>query len=65
MDHRGKTCNIQRKYQMLYLSNRKLSNSMRNRDLEDYLNNKKKINATAIDIELWNAAMVAVQVSLS
>lgn len=38
---------------------------MRNRDLEDYLNNKKKINATAIDIELWNAAMVAVQVSLS
>lgn len=42
MDHGGKTCNIQRKYQMLYLSNRKLSNSMRNRDLEDYLNNKKK-----------------------
>lgn len=51
------------------ISNEILSKSMRNRDVDDYLKNfnkrKKEINVTVIDIELWNVATTAIQLSFS
>lgn len=51
------------------ISNEILSKSMRNRDVDDYLNifnkRKKEINVTVIDIELWNVATTAIQLSFS
>lgn len=51
------------------ISNEILSKSMRNRDVDDYLKffnkRKKEINVTVIDIELWNVATTAIQLSFS
>lgn len=52
------------------ISNKILSKSIRNRDVDDYLiffliNVKKEINVTVIDMELWNVATTAIQLSFS
>lgn len=52
------------------ISNKILSKSIRNRDVDDYLNFflinvKKEINVTVIDMELWNVATTAIQLSFS
>lgn len=55
---------------IINISNKILSKSIRNRDVDDYLNFflinvKKEINVTVIVMELWNVAMAAIQLSFS